>query len=303
MQKSQKKMIRLKVRSWKLKIQVQSFPALAGSRIKLNKWREKFLILSFSFAFCVLSFKLVFATPSTHIWAPSTDIQPYKRIHVTADNYTPIPSQDTNDNRIHVQQVYGPTFSLLSDKPEDNFLGKLWSPLGKVMAETGFDYKKGFGRLLDAHPWYFHFKFGVPEDAYFKNMPALAIGSYDMGIKRHITDNDVWYFKGAKTVTIGKLNLGRLSAGYFQGNGRLLRDKNGERDNSGPMIAWERTMSEISDKLWLCVDYQGTQSSYGALNFGFSWKFTNNVSAIVAYDIYNNRNLNDTITFQLDVDF
>jgi len=69
------------------------------------------------------------------------------------------------------------------------------------------------------------------------------------------------------------------------------------------MLAWERTMSEISDKLWVCVDYQGTQSSYGAINYGFAWKFTNNVSAILAYDSYNNPNAKGTITFQLDIDF
>jgi hypothetical protein len=202
-----------------------------------------------------------------------------------------------------VQQVYGPTFSLLSDKPEDNLFGKVWSPLGKIMAETGFDYKKGFGLALDNYPWYFHFKFGVPEDAYFKYMPAFAVGMYDMGIKRNKTNNNVFYLRGARTVSLGKFNLGRFSGGYFHGNGRLLRDKNGDRDNAGPMLAWERTMTEISDRLWLCVDYQGTQSGYGAINYGFSWKFTNNVSAILAYDIYNNPNSKDTITFQLDVDF
>lgn len=248
-----------------------------------------------------------YATPSTHIWAPSTDIQPYKKIHVTADNYTPTTGKGTNadnyDQHNYVQQVYGLTFSLLSDKPQENLLGKVWSPLGNVMAETGFDYKKGFSSFLDSTPWYFHFKFGVPEDAYFKNMPAFVVGSYDMGTRAHRTDYDVWYFKGAKTLSAGKLNLGRFSAGYFRGNARLLRDKNALRDNGGPMIAWERTISEISDKLWLCVDYQATQSSYGAINYGFAWKFTNNVSAILGYDIYNNHNLTDTLTFQLDVDF
>ncbi|MCX5714544.1 MAG: hypothetical protein NT033_07030 [Candidatus Omnitrophica bacterium] len=184
-----------------------------------------------------------------------------------------------------------------------SLLGKFWSPLGRIMAETGFDYKKGLGPFLDSSPWYFHFKLGVPEDAYFKYMPAFAIGAYDMGTRSNRTNNNVWYLRGAKTASLGKLNLGRFSAGYFNGNGRLLRDKNGDRDNAGPMIAWERTMSEISDRLWLCVDYQGTQSSYGAINYGFSWKFTNNVSAILAYDTYNNPNSKGTITFQLDVDF
>jgi len=250
--------------------------------------------------FCLAT---VYATPSTHIWTPSTDIQSYKKIHLTTDNYTPVQGKDKLGNLTYVQQVYGLTFSLLSDKPEDNFLGKVWSPLGKVMAETGFDYKKGFTSALDVWPWYFHFKFGVPEDAYFKYMPALAAGIYDMGIKHHKTDNNVAYFKGAKTVSVGNLNLGRFSVGYFNGNAKLLRARNGERDNVGAMFAWERVMSEISDKLWICADYQGTESSYGAMNYGLSWKWTNNISTILGYDVYNNHNLRDTVTFQLDVDF
>lgn len=262
------------------------------------------LILAVSCTFVLTN---AYATPSTLIWAPSTDIQPYKKIHLTVDNYTPTTSKGTNadnyDQHNYVLQVYGLTFSLLSDKPEENLLGKLWSPLGKIMAETGFDYKKGLGSFYDSYPWYFHFKFGVHEDAYFKNMPAIAVGSYDMGTRANRTNNNVWYGRVAKTVNIGKVNLGRISGGYFVGNGRLLRDKNGLRDNAGPMVAWERTISEISDKLWLCLDYQGTQSSYGALNAGFAWSFTKDISAIFGYDIYNNRNLTDTVTLQIDINF
>jgi hypothetical protein len=254
-------------------------------------------------ALCVFPFTYIYATPSTHIWAPSTDIQPYGKIHVTADTYTPTTREDMNDSVIHVQQVYGLTFSLLSDKPEENFLGKLWEPLGKVMAEMGFDYKKGFGPSLDTYPWYFHFKAGVPEGAYFEGMPAFAVGIYDVGTNRNVSNNNVGYFKLAKTVKAGGFDLGRFSAGYFGGNGKLLLDQNGLRDKHGPMFAWERVISEISDRLWLCVDYQGTQSSYGALNLGFSWKFADNISMIFGYDLYNNRDLTDTVTAQLDVDF
>jgi hypothetical protein len=260
-------------------------------------------VIIFGLLFIVLNVAVVFATPTTLIWSPSTDIQPYKRVHLGADLYFPVRSKDKNETKTYIQQIYGPTFSLLSDKPEDNLLGRVWQPLGKIMAETGFDYKKGFGSSLDTYPFYFNFKAGVGEDAYFKNMPAFAIGVYDVGTKRNKTNNNVWYLRGAKTINIGKFNLGRFSAGYFNGNAKLLRDKDSERDNIGPLFAWERTMSEISDKLWLCVDYQGTQSSYGALNFGFAWKFTNNISAIFGYDIYNNKNLRNTVTFQLDVDF
>jgi hypothetical protein len=191
----------------------------------------------------------------------------------------------------------------LSDKPQENFLGKLCSPLDKVLLEAGFDYKKGFGRTLDKWPLYFNFKFGVPEDTYFKYMPAFAMGLYDIGYKRNYTNYNLLYFKSAKTLSLGKINLGKLSAGYFRGNGRTLRDKNGKRDNAGPILAWERVISEVSDKLWLCVDYQGTQSCYGAINYGFSWRFTKDISAIVGYDVYNNPNSKNTVTLQLDIDF
>ena len=265
----------------------------------MKKWCSLFFALIFSF----LIVNPVLATPSTLIWTPSNDIKPLKVFHLDADNYTPLRSRDANGNTLYVQQVYGLMGGLLSDKPEDNFLGKLWAPLGKIMAETGFDYKKGWGSALDKWPFYFHIKVGVLEDAYFKNMPSFAVGIYDAGIKRNKTNNNIWYLRGGKTISAGKLNLGRLSAGYFNGNGRLLRDKNGDRDNAGLMLGWDRTMTEISDKLWICADYQGTQSSYGAFNFGFAWKFTDKISAIVGYDIYNNPNSKDTITFQLDIDF
>jgi hypothetical protein len=259
-------------------------------------------ILVFGFVSCFLSNPFAYATTSSHIWTPSTDIQPYGKIHITADYYFPTASRDHADNRTFVQQIYGPTFSLLSDNPQENLLGKLWSPLGKVMAEAGFDYKKGFG-ALDNWPLYGYFKFAVPEDAYFKNMPAFAVGAYDIGYKHNQTDNNVWYLTAAKTIYVDKLNLGRFSAGYFTGNSRTLLDENGSSDNYGPMFVWERTMSEISDRLWFCVDYQGTRSSYGALNYGFSWKFNNNVSVILGYDKYNNPILEDTITLQFDIDF
>jgi hypothetical protein len=70
-------------------------------------------------------------------------------------------------------------------------------------------------------------------------------------------------------------------------------------------------MTEISDKLWLAVDYQGGMNYLGALSFGFSWSFSKNISVIFGYDIYNNKkalynsvNTNaQTFTTQLDINF
>ncbi|MDO8662839.1 MAG: hypothetical protein Q7K98_06445 [Candidatus Omnitrophota bacterium] len=81
---------------------------------------KKILVLLFCYFFSILGAAL--ATPTTLIWTPSTDIQPYGRIHLNIDNYTPVKSRDHNDNQLYVQQVYGPTFSLLPDKPGGNGL-------------------------------------------------------------------------------------------------------------------------------------------------------------------------------------
>jgi hypothetical protein len=99
-----------------------------------------------------------------------------------------------------------------------------------------------------------------------------------------------------------EIDYGRVSVGYFNGNEKLLVHGSKE-DNQGVLLAWERTMKEISDRLWVCVEYQGSKSSYGALNLGFSWKCADNVYLLCGYDIYNDRDLANTFTIQTDIDF
>jgi len=243
-------------------------------------------VLAFSFMFCALSFTLLYATPSTHIWAPSTDVQPYKKWHLTSDFYVPT-ENDASDVRPSTVTNFGLTVGVL--------------PFKKLNAEIGFDHKSGTG--VDDYPLYFNTKVGIPEDTFGKFFPALAVGIYDVGTKNEKTDFNVAYFKAAKTLFLGDFSLGRFSLGYFNGNNRLLRGISGEKDNDGILACWERTMTEISDKLWVAVDYQGSKSAYGTLNLGFAWKFADNVSAIFGYDIYNNRNLANTYTVQVDIDF
>jgi hypothetical protein len=70
----------------------------------------------------------------------------------------------------------------------------------------------------------------------------------------------------------------------------------------GGLAAWERTVTKVSDKLWICVEYMGTESVYGTLNVGASWKFAQNVSMIGGYDIFTNDDLVNTIILQVDID-
>ena len=227
----------------------------------------------------------VHATPSTHIWAPSTDVQPFKKWHITSDFYVPT-ENDASNVRPDTVTNFGLTVGVL--------------PFKKLNAEVGFDHKSGTG--VDDYPFYFNTKVGIPENAFGEHFPALAIGIYDVGTREDKTDFNVVYGKAGKTFSLGDVSLGRFSAGYFRGNPDRLR-YNTKESNEGVLFAWERTMTEITDKLWVAVDYQGSKSGYGALNLGFSYKFSDNTSVIFGYDIYNNQDLANTYTVQLDIDF
>jgi hypothetical protein len=159
----------------------------------------------------------------------------------------------------------------------------------------------------DNHPIYFNAKIGFPEDAFFKGFPAIALGAYNFGLKTNLTNYNIIYGEIAKTIPI----LGRLSVGYYTGNDKILVDENLKKANNGVLLSWDRTMTEISDKLWLAVDYQGGKNYLGALSFGASWAFSKNVSVIFGYDIYNNKNAYyntsnqnaNTFTAQVDINF
>ncbi len=247
--------------------------------------------------------ELVHATASTHIWAPSTDTQPFGTGHITADVYIPA-ERNQDGSRPNAITNTGLTFGIL--------------PFKKLTAEAGFDYKTGYGSL-DSNPLYFNAKLAVPEGAlkglvpYGEFSPAVAGGIYDIGTKVDKTDDNIVYIKTAKTLNIKDflpgatnvkdLSLGRFSIGYFWGNDKLLLNQDLQKDAHGILAAWERTIPEISDKLWVCVEYQGSKSAYGALNAGFSWQFTPSTSVIVGYQFYNNRSLADTATIQVDINF
>lgn len=243
-------------------------------------------------ALCVLTASIAAATPSTQVWIPSTDVQAYKTVHLNFDTYL---RANTNDDgsRTAPVVVIGPTVGLL--------------PYGKIQAELGFDVINAGGDA-DKHPLYFHGKVGTPEDSLFKFSPAVAVGGYNFGTKSGdarngelATNQDLVYGLVARTFP----GIGRLSAGYFTGNRKVLLDENGNSDEKGVLLSWDRTMTEISDKLWVAVDYQGSKSYMGALSFGASWAFAKNVSVLLGYDIYNKKATGgeNTVTLQLDINF
>lgn len=237
---------------------------------------------------CMVGAAAVYATPSTHIWAPSADIQPYKVVHLTHDVYAPV----SNKNAAAGTRI-APVINLGLE------VGVL--PFEKINMEAGFDIIQT-GTLADASPVYYNLKIGTPENSLGKGLPALAVGSYLIGTKKDVTDYNVMYGKAAKSVG----NIGKFSVGFYTGNDKLLLDDKGKKANDGILLCWEKTVTEVSDKLWVAVDYMGGDNFLGTLNVGVAWSFTPNVSVIVGYDMLNNQDLPgfaDTFTTQLDINF
>ncbi len=223
------------------------------------------------------------ATPSTQIWIPSTDIQPYKTLHFNFDTYIRTKNEE-GGGKLPPVVVLGPTVGIL--------------PYEKVQAEVGFDLIHA-GSDADDYPLYFHGKVGTPEGSLFPDSPAIALGGYNFGTKSDVTNQNIVYALVAKTLPV----VGRLSAGYFVGNDKVLVDETGSGDEKGILLSWDRTLSEISDKLWAAVDYQGTDSAMGALSFGISYAFAKNASIIFGYDIYNEKKTGGENTFTVQIDF
>ena len=232
--------------------------------------------------FLILAAGIAYATPSTQIWIPSTDIQKYKTLHFGMDAYIKTEKTEAGENEPAVTNL-GLTGGVL--------------PFEKVQLEAGIDYRDTGG--VHDYPLYFNAKLGTPEGALFEGSPAIAVGGYDFGTNSDVTDYNILYALVAKT--FGK--SGSFSAGYYTGNDDLLLDIDGNKDNDGVLLSWDRTISEISDKLWAAIDYQGGENGYGALSFGAAWKFAPNVGLIFGYDIYNESSYKPTATIQLDIDF
>jgi len=245
-------------------------------------------ILVAASAMVALASSAALATPSTQIWIPSTDVKGFKEVNIGIDNYI----------RLSDAPNAGPNYYDLGVTA-----GVL--PFENFKLELGIDYltdNLGGASNQAKHPIMFNFKAGTPEDAFFKGMPALAAGMYNIGtFDRGTAGNtmqNIAYGLVAKTLPV----IGRISLGGYNGAEKQL----GSKINNGVLASWDRAMPEISDKLWLAVDYMSGRNYNGAVSFGGSWAFSKNVSLLVGMDIYNPGQAvltggKPTFTTQLDI--
>jgi len=213
------------------------------------------------------------ATPSTQIWIPSPDVKGFKDVHIDIDNYTRFSNKDTAG---------------LNPNYYDLGLSAGVLPLENIKLEVGVDFlTTGFqnDNYADNHPFYFNAKLGTPEDAFgMKGLPAVAVGifnagTYDNPSAHGSTRQNITYGLVGKTLPV----IGRLSVGGYYGSERAL----GKNANSGVLASWDRSMPEISDKLWMAVDYMSGNNANGEISVGGSWAFNKNASLIVGVVIFN----------------
>jgi hypothetical protein len=231
--------------------------------------QKSILILA---AMLLMSSSLTNATPSTIIWIPSVDLQPYGVFHLGIDNYAYDFKSGKPYSGIGLPTDLGLTVGVL--------------PFDVFQAEIGVDYF-----TPQWSPFSLNAKVGVPEGALAEWSPAVAVGGFGFGFAKNVTDYNILYGLVGKTIPV----IGRIEVGGFSGSKTLLAP-----DNTGFLLSWDRMIPEISENLWLAIDYQSGKSGFGAFSYGFAWSFSKNVSVIFARDEFN-ADIPGAFTMQLDI--
>jgi hypothetical protein len=153
----------------------------------------------------VLAVGAAFATPTTNVWNPSTDVQAVNTVHLGIDNYFSI--KDNGDKPYAFPTDVGVTYGLAKG------------------LEVGFD-------LLEPtkSPLAFNAKYATPESA---KTPAFAVGLQAFGTSSATEGNIVY---GLLAKTFGE--NGRITLGGYTGKKSVLGG-----DKSGVIAAWDKTFT------------------------------------------------------------
>jgi hypothetical protein len=196
---------------------------------------------------------------------PSTDAKALKEVTVGINNYARF---STADNAGANTYDIGVTTGLL--------------PYEAIKLEVGVDYAS-VGPATK-QPFTYNAKLATSEDALVKGMPAFAVGGMYLGNAEAGTNaSNTVYGLVAKTFPV----VGRISVGGYSGDKDVLVDATGKKDNSGVLASWDRAITEVSDKLWLGIDYASGNNALGGLGIGGSWAFSKQVTLLGGVTFYN----------------
>ncbi len=200
------------------------------------------------------------AGPSGQINIPSTDAKSLKEVTVSINTNVRFSSApDAGPNLYNVGVVTGAL------------------PYEQLKLEIGADYSTSGGTT--PYPFTFNAKLATVEDALVKGLPAFAVGGYNLGTVEASQPQNIVYALAAKTLPV----VGRLSFGGYNGSEKGL----GKKCNQGLLASWDRTISEVSDKLWLGIDYMSGNNANGEVSFGGSWAFSKQVTLLTGVTFYN----------------
>lgn len=155
--------------------------------------------------------------------------------------------------------------------------------LGGVRVEYGLDW---FGGEDD--PLQFNAKVLLTDEA--ESAVRAVIGAYAVGTNRSTTGYDIIYALASK-----EFKFGRLTAGYGVGDCDLLAP-----DHNMLVLGWDRA---LNDRWWVAVDYQGGESSFGALSAGAAYTLAPGASVIVGFVDLRAPGSDDMVTTQVDLEF
>jgi hypothetical protein len=146
--------------------------------------------------------------------------------------------------------------------------------------EAGVDiaYLFSFGGASRALGFQVDGKLAVPEGVLFDGSPALAVGGYQFSSD---PDQGAAILYAVATRSLGP--LGRLSVGCFRGSPDLLTDPEGAPSAAGLLLAWDRALPELDDRLALGVDYQSGRSQVGALGVKLGFRVDPATTLSVGY--------------------
>ncbi len=235
----------------------------------------------------VLACGVANATPSSTVWTNMTlDLQSYGVVHLGVDNYFTA-ARKTGHGGGSFPTDLGLTVGVL--------------PFEKFQMEVGVD-------LIEASddPLYFNLKMGAPEGVLFKGSPALELGVFNAGTKKNVTDQNV------VDLVIGKSfeGIGRLSAGPYIGNDRVLVDSHGKKDNTGWMVAFDHGFDAAKsadgsqfNRFVVAADYASGNNAIGGGSIGTYYFFTKDISLLLGHVWFNDEGVNGKPkwTIQLDI--
>lgn len=247
---------------------------------------KTFRVLGVSIVLLVLFAGIAYATPSTTYWTPMTmDIQPYGVVHIGVDNYFTLFRKAING---------GGSF------PTDFGLTMGVLPFDKLQMEIGVDLMES-----SDYPLMFNAKIGSPEDALFKGSPTLQLGIFNVGTKSDVTNQNIIHAVIGKTIP----GIGRVAVGPYIGNKKVLVDKDGNKENTGFMVSFDRGFMPVKDhsgeynKLVFAADYASGKNALGGGGAGLYYYFTKDISLLTGPVWFNEEAINGKWkwTIQLDI--